>query len=97
MVPRRDPFDPDGSEAIPVDEDLGRAFLYARYDALMDQPGLRELGLEHLDAEKVSPLDAVDAIDDLRAIGEAIGSNLSLDHFGMFADPTALPLAERLW
>ena len=67
--------------------------LRARCDAFMDEPGLEALGLAHIEADKVPSLDPVDALDDLRAIGEKIGERVALEHFGPFADPDQLPLS----
>ena len=55
--------------AQPLSEDLGRSFLYARYDPELTAAGLDDLGLEHMDAEAVGELDAVDQIDNLLKIG----------------------------
>ncbi len=71
---------------IPLDQDLGRAFLYARYNADLSKQGLDELGLGHLEPEKVQKLDAVDQIDNLLAIGRKAGEKqVSLKHYGSFA------------
>ena len=80
LVPRN----PDGS-LVPLGTDLGRAFLYARYDAELTTEGLTELGLGHLDPEKVSKLDSIEAMDDLASIGQAVAQEVKLDHFGPFA------------
>ena len=50
--------------------DLGRAFLYARYNADLSAAGLKELGCGNMDPEKVQKLDAVDQIDNLLEIGK---------------------------
>jgi len=82
LVPRDDAGNP-----ISLEKDLGRAFLYARYDAEMTADGLKALKLERLDPAKVSKLDSVDHIDDLIAIGEALAEQLDLRHFGRFVSP----------
>jgi predicted acylesterase/phospholipase RssA len=81
------PRDPTG-EVIPLDHDLGRSFLYARYDADLTFTGLSRLDLAgKIDTAKVNRLDAVDAIDDLTQIGSALAREVHLDHLGAFADP----------
>ena len=92
LVPRQDPADPK-SPPIPLETPLGRAFLYARYDAILTGEGLGALGLGHVDPEVVGALDSVAAMDDLRTVGEAVGRQVSLDHLGAFADPETAPLA----
>ena len=44
---------------IPLSQDLGRAFLYARYNADLSQEGLEVMGLGNLNPEDVQKLDAV--------------------------------------
>jgi predicted acylesterase/phospholipase RssA len=77
----------------PLSQDLGRAFLYARYDALLTNEGLNKLGLGDINPVLVNRLDAVDAMADLACIGRKVGESVSLDHFGAFADPKFA----RLW
>ena len=69
----------------PLDQDLGQAFLYARYNVDLSAEGLSDLGFPHVDAEKVQKLDAVDQMDNLLAIGQAAANQISLSHFGSFA------------
>ncbi|MFZ5673019.1 MAG: patatin-like phospholipase family protein [Pseudomonadota bacterium] len=54
----------------PLSENLGRSFLYARYDPDLTRAGLDALGLRKLSPEAVSKLDSVKAVDDLIAIGK---------------------------
>ena len=70
--------------SVPLTEPLGRHFLYARYDPDITQEGLTALGLPKISSERVSQLDAVDAIDDLLQIGRVYAqSNVDLSkHFG---------------
>lgn len=79
LVPR----DHDGN-AIPLETDLGRAFIYARYDAELTPTGLAALKLGHLDPAAVSKLDSVASVDDLSAIGKAVAAQVDLRHFGRF-------------
>jgi hypothetical protein len=69
---------------IPLDTNLGRAFLYARYNAELTREGLEALGLADVSVEAVRPLDSVDAVDDLVRIGEALAQQVDLDHVRPF-------------
>jgi len=60
--------------AKPLLEDLGRAFLYARYDPELTREGLDALGLGKVSPEAVLKLDSIEAVTDLIAIGRAYGS-----------------------
>jgi hypothetical protein len=87
LIPR------DGDRKLPLAEDLGRAFLYVRYDEELSFSGLKRLKLEHeIEPSHVRPLDAVDAMDDLARIGRAIAERVDLTDFGDFADPVKSPL-----
>jgi predicted acylesterase/phospholipase RssA len=55
----------------PLSENLGRSFLYARYDPDLTREGLDALGLKKLSPEAVAKMDSVKAVDDLIAIGKA--------------------------
>ena len=80
--------------AVPLAHDLGRAFLYARYNADLSPRGLAALGLGGLPAHRVAKIDAVDQIDNLLAIGKAAGRDVELAHFGSFVDvPPLSPVA----
>ncbi len=68
----------------PLEHDLGRAFLYARYNTELTADGLKALGLSKLDPKRVQSLDSVDAIDDLRQVGRALAAQVKLDHLGSF-------------
>lgn len=69
----------------PLDRDLGRAFLYARYNANLSRSGLDALGCEEMEPDKVQKLDAVDQMANLLRIGEKAGAAIDLQHFGSFA------------
>jgi hypothetical protein len=79
MVPR----DNDGNK-IPLSQDLGRRFLYSRYNAELSRHGLDALGFANLDPSQVNKLDAVDNVEDLYQIGLKVGEQVSRDHFGSF-------------
>ena len=89
-----DPIDREVGDLIPRDgdgmptalsRDLGRAFLYARYNVEMTDRGLRDLGLTGIDAKKAARLDSIDNMDDLDRIGARLAERVKLDHFGPFA------------
>jgi Patatin-like phospholipase len=71
---------------IPLTEDLGRAFLYTRYDAELTADGLRDLGIHGVDPEAVRSLDSIDEMDNLAKIGQALATHVDLAHFGSFVD-----------
>lgn len=77
------PTDESG-KAIPLSHDLGRTFLYARYNAELSFDGLRKMGLTDIDPKKVSKLDSVDALEDLSRVGRKLAEEVRLDHFGPF-------------
>ncbi len=66
-------------------EDLGRAFLYARYNADLSREGLDAMGFPDTRPDDVQKLDSVDHMDELLAVGAAAGGQVSLAHFGDFA------------
>jgi hypothetical protein len=75
----------DGAgKRIPLSEDLGRAFLYARYDAPLTRKGLDDLGLKEIDPDEVNKLDAVEHVEELLEIGKKVGERVDLDDFGTF-------------
>jgi len=79
LVPRNS----DGSR-IPLTTNLGRAFLYARYNAELTTQGLTELELPHVDPAKASKLDSIDCMEDLERIGQAVAREIRLEDFGSF-------------
>jgi hypothetical protein len=68
----------------PLSTDLGRQFLYARYNADLSPTGLTELGFPHVDASSIQKMDAVSNIPVLTDIGRAAAQHASADHFGGF-------------
>jgi hypothetical protein len=81
LVPR----EADGTP-VPLERDLGRAFLYARYQPELTETGRAGLGLAGIDPTKVQALDAVDRLDDLRAIGRAAARrHVRMAEFGALA------------
>jgi hypothetical protein len=88
LVPRD-----EAGESIPLSHDLGRAFLYARYDQPLTFAGLCQLKLEHqIDATRIRKLDSVDGIDELCTVGRAIAERVSLAQLGSFIDLPLSPL-----
>ncbi|MGA6924078.1 MAG: patatin-like phospholipase family protein [Desulfosarcina sp.] len=79
MIPR----DADGNP-FPLTRDLGRKFLYARYNADLSRNGLDEMGLRDIRPEHVQKLDSIDHIDDLRRVGRRVAEAINLEHFGPF-------------
>lgn len=74
-----------GSAHRPLSEDLGRAFLYTRYNADLSREGLDALGCKNIEPEDVQQMDTVKHMDELLRVGRAAGNQVSLDHFGSFA------------
>ncbi|HEX8774054.1 MAG TPA: patatin-like phospholipase family protein [Pyrinomonadaceae bacterium] len=74
----------EGGNAIPLSQDLGRAFTYARYNADLSSPWLNRMGLGDIDPGQVSKLDSVDHMEDLRRIGRRVGDEVKPEHFGSF-------------
>jgi hypothetical protein len=68
-----------------LDDDLGRAFLYARYNADLSREGLDLMGFKQMQPEDVQKLDSVDHMDDLLAVGSKAGEQVDVAHFGSFA------------
>jgi patatin-like phospholipase/acyl hydrolase len=79
MVPR----DGTGDE-IPLSQGLGRAFLYARYNAELSLKGLTEMGLPDIEPGDVQKLDSVKHVDQLSSVGKAVAKRVSLAHLGPF-------------
>ena len=77
----------DTGQRVPLSTDLGRGFLYARYDAELTCDGLGALGCADLDAATVSKLDSVDHMEDLERVGRAVANQIAIDDFGPFLTP----------
>jgi hypothetical protein len=78
MIPR----DAAG-ELVPLSQNLGCAFLYARYNADLSRAGLDALGLPEIDPSQVGQLDSVDYIEELSRVGRRIAQDVRLEHFGL--------------
>jgi hypothetical protein len=76
------PRAPDGRR-LPLSDDLGRAFLYARYDASLTTGGLGALGCGDLDPSALCALDSIDSIAELEQVGRAVAEHqLDVTDFG---------------
>ncbi len=69
---------------IPLATDLGRRFLYVRYNADISGPGLTRLGFPNADPSSIQKMDAVENIAILPEIGRAAGECVAPEHFGAF-------------
>ncbi len=72
------------NKPIPLNQDLGRQFLYLRYEAELTREGLDRMGLEDVKPELVSKLDSTDGMTDLLRIGEKLADQIDLKQFGGF-------------
>ena len=78
LVPRD-----EAGNAIPLSQDLGRRFLYARYNAELTGSWLSDHGLGDVDASQVSQLDSVEHIDDLIRVGQKLAEEVKIEHFNL--------------
>jgi hypothetical protein len=69
---------------IPLSTNLGRHFLYARYNADISGAGLKELGFADVSPDQIQRMDAVENIPRLLDIGRAAGLRVELSDFGSF-------------
>jgi len=89
LIPR-EPTDAVSTEdrnkapVIPLSSDLGRKFLYARYNANLSKGGLEKLGITDVVANQIQRMDAVENIPDLLRIGRAAATIIDAAHFGPF-------------
>ncbi len=72
---------------VPLTEDLGRSFLYARYNADLSRDGLTALGFPGVDPDNIQKMDCPDNIPTLLEIGQAAASHVQPEHFGSFLRP----------
>ena len=70
--------------SVPLTTNLGRHFLYARYNADLSDAGLKTLGVPQVDTASIQKMDAVGNIPILLDIGRAAAQAISTDHFGSF-------------
>ncbi len=69
---------------IPLSTNLGRRFLYARYNADLSREGLKKLGFANIEPSNIQKMDAVENIEPLFSIGKAAGESVKAEHFGPF-------------
>jgi uncharacterized protein len=69
---------------IPLTNDLGRHFLYARYNADLSATGLATAGFKNVNASSIQKMDAVENMETLLAIGQKAAGMVSAAHFGSF-------------
>ena len=79
MIPKE-----DNKNEIPLSQNLGRKFLYARYNADVSRDGLNALGLPGIEPKNVQKLDSIEYIPDLRKVGRKVAEEIELEHFGDF-------------
>jgi len=93
MVPRQGPDEVKlaarlARERVPLSTDLGRAFLYARYNVDLSARGLTALGFtaEDVDPATAQKMDKADPqhIDLLLKIGTKAAAQVDARHFGSF-------------
>ncbi len=77
-----DPMTPNAP--LSLAENLGKAFIYVRYNAELTPDGLKQLKLRGIDAKRMGKMDDVENIDDLAKIGAAVGKTVDLAHLGDF-------------
>ena len=69
---------------VPLSADLGRRFLYARYNADLSAQGLTKLGFPDVAPAQIQRMDAVENVPQLLKIGRAAGQDIDLAHLGPF-------------
>ncbi|MEJ2153753.1 MAG: patatin-like phospholipase family protein [Desulfobacteraceae bacterium] len=79
MIPRN-----ANGDVVPLSQDLGRGFLYARYNADLSRKGLDALGLNDIKPKHVQKLDSIAYIEDLRRVGRKVAEEIRIEHFGEF-------------
>ena len=81
LVPRAD------GEPVPLSQDLGRAFLYARYDATLTKKGLDAIDCADINPDDVSLLDSVAHMAALERVGGGVAARqVDISAFGPFLD-----------
>ena len=93
MVPRQGPDEGTVNERlarsrVPLETDLGRNFLYTRYNVDLSSEGLKDLGFLDVDAATAQKMDKADQghIELLLRIGAKAAEQVKVrEHFGSFA------------
>jgi hypothetical protein len=69
---------------IPLSKDLGRSFLYARYNANLSRAGLDAMGFSNVNPDEIQRMDCPNNIPTLLEIGKAAAVDVLPEHFGSF-------------
>jgi hypothetical protein len=69
---------------VPLSDNLGRNFLYARYNADLSATGLKNLELPQVNAASIQKMDAVENVSALLQVGRAAAARVEAGHFGSF-------------
>ncbi len=69
---------------MPLAKNLGRHFLYVRYNADLSGGGLENLGFPEVDPTSIQKMDSVVNIPVLLQIGRAAAQQVDIQHFGSF-------------
>ena len=93
MVPREGPDEGSLQQRlarprVPLKKDLGRRFLYARYNVDLTESGLSRLGFDNVSPDTAKKMDKADPehIELLLKIGASAAAQVSVrDHFGSLA------------
>ena len=82
-------FRDEEGRKIPASTEMGRAFLYIRYNTQLTERRLAELGVDGVDIKQARKLDAVseNVVSQLQQIGDALAAQVDLADFGRFAGP----------
>jgi uncharacterized protein len=83
MIPREVASDRE-SPLIPLTTDLGRHFLYARYNADLSAQGLTAAGFADVIPANIQKMDGVENMDKLLQIGRKAGQTVDPLHLGPF-------------
>jgi hypothetical protein len=66
-----------------VEQNLGRRFLYARYNAELTSKWLTDHKLGDVDPSQVAQLDSVEHIKDLIRVGQVVADGVKIEHFNL--------------
>jgi hypothetical protein len=69
---------------VPPTSDLGKHFLYSRYNADLSAAGLSAAGFDNVNPSSIQKMDAVENMETLLAIGQKAGNSVLPIHFGPF-------------
>jgi patatin-like phospholipase/acyl hydrolase len=75
---------PVDGKLVPLRQDCGRAFLYARYDPDVSAEGLAALGLKTIDPAHVQAMDKVEHLEKMRKVGKAYAKLVDMKPFKDF-------------